>query len=190
MARISPKLNPSTSNPKISALLAWVLMLLMGVGLISMVVVGMAGGKKKVAAKRARGGGSNRAAEIEEEEEEIDSHFSLHSVYDISTGYKMGKWYVVFVGWVLRVYDSWAEAHGQTTGFKHSSFKGYETEAEARKAYSTYLSKRDGSSSEKSDDSHDQQALAHQLKIALEQRDKLQEELDDLRAKLGSLALG
>ncbi|KAG5533021.1 hypothetical protein RHGRI_027307 [Rhododendron griersonianum] len=73
MARISPKLNPLTLNPKISALLAWVLMLLMGVGVISMVVVGMAGGKKKVTAKRARGGGSNRASEIEEEEEEIDA---------------------------------------------------------------------------------------------------------------------
>ncbi|KAG5558655.1 hypothetical protein RHGRI_008565 [Rhododendron griersonianum] len=72
MARISPKLNPSTPNPKISALLAWVLMLLMGVGIIFMVVVGMAGGKKKVTAKRARGGRSNRASEIEEEEEEID----------------------------------------------------------------------------------------------------------------------
>ncbi|XP_058203439.1 uncharacterized protein LOC131317806 [Rhododendron vialii] len=102
----------------------------------------------------------------------------------------MGKWYVVFVGRVPGVYDSWAEAHGQITGFKHNSFKGYETEAEARKAYSTYLKKCDGSSSKESDGSHDQQPLAHQLKIALEQRDKLQKELDDLREKLGSLALG
>ncbi|KAI8527977.1 hypothetical protein RHMOL_Rhmol09G0098800 [Rhododendron molle] len=103
----------------------------------------------------------------------------------------MGKWYVVFVGRVPGVYDTWAEAHIQTTGFKHNSFKGYETEAEARKAYSTYLKKRDGSSSkDESDGSHDQLPLAHQLKIALQQRDKLKEELDDLRAKLGSLALG
>ncbi|KAF7132102.1 hypothetical protein RHSIM_Rhsim09G0062900 [Rhododendron simsii] len=81
-------------------------------------------------------------------------------------------------------YDD-VEAHGQATGFKHNFFKGYETEAEARKAYSTYLSKHDGSSSEKFDGSHDQQALAHQLKITLKHRDKLQEELNDLRAKLG-----
>ncbi|KAF7132588.1 hypothetical protein RHSIM_Rhsim09G0160800 [Rhododendron simsii] len=104
--------------------------------------------------------------------------------------WKMGKWYVVFVGRVPGVYDSWADAHGQTTGFKHNSFKGYETEAEARKAYATYLKKCVGSSSEESDRSNDQQPLAHQLKIALEERDKLKEELDDLRAKLGALALG
>ncbi|KAF7115336.1 hypothetical protein RHSIM_RhsimUnG0058900 [Rhododendron simsii] len=85
---------------------------------------------------------------------------------------------------------SLAEAHGQITGFKHNSFKGYETEAEARKAYATYLKKCDGSSSEEFDRSHDQQPLAHQLKIALEERDKLKEELDDLLAKLGALALG
>ncbi|KAG5565326.1 hypothetical protein RHGRI_001278 [Rhododendron griersonianum] len=100
-----------------------------------------------------------------------------------------GKWYVVFVGRVSGVYDSWAEAHGQTTDFTHNSFKGYETEVEARKAYSTYLKKCDGSSSKESDGSHDQQPLAHQLKIALEQRDKLKEELDDLRAKLVVIVL-
>ncbi|KAG5535685.1 hypothetical protein RHGRI_023447 [Rhododendron griersonianum] len=72
MARNSLTLNPSTTNPKISAPLAWVLMFLVGLGLLLMVVVVMAGGKKKVTAKRARGGGSNRASEIEEEEEEID----------------------------------------------------------------------------------------------------------------------
>ncbi|KAG5529202.1 hypothetical protein RHGRI_029780 [Rhododendron griersonianum] len=46
------------------------------------------------------------------------------------------------------------------------------------------------SSSEESDGSHDQQPLAHQLKIALEQRDMVQEKLDDLREKLVSLASG
>lgn len=44
----------------------------MGVGLVSMVVVGMDGGKQKVTAKRKKGGSSARASEIEEEEQDVE----------------------------------------------------------------------------------------------------------------------
>lgn len=72
MARISSKISPPTLDPKIFALLSWVLLFLMGVGVVSLVVVGMAGGKRKVTAKRKKGGSSSRASEIEEEEEDVE----------------------------------------------------------------------------------------------------------------------
>jgi ribonuclease HI len=45
------------------------------------------------------------------------------------------KYYVVWVGHVPGIYRSWAECQSQTKGYPQAKFKSYESEAEAKEAY-------------------------------------------------------
>jgi hypothetical protein len=60
--------------------------------------------------------------------------------YDASVlGIEMKKWYVVYRGRVLGVYDEWDDCLKQVDGFKSNSYKGYKSREVAEARYMKHL---------------------------------------------------
>jgi viroplasmin and RNaseH domain-containing protein len=54
------------------------------------------------------------------------------------------RWYIMFEGKVLGVYDKWEDCFKQVNKFKGNSYKGFKTREEAETRYRNYRQGREG----------------------------------------------